>query len=53
MKTQKLNLVELNTQELKKIDGGGWGALGSGLALYLMISVIEYPQDFVDGLLGR
>lgn len=51
-----LNFVEfepLNEVELKETEGGFWGSLGGGFALYLLVSSIEYPQDFVDGFLGR
>ena len=42
-------VAELNAQEMEEVNGGFWGAL----AAYLIISSIEYPEDFVDGFLGN
>lgn len=46
-------VVELNAQEMEEVNGGFWGALTAAVAAYLIISSIEYPEDFVDGFLGN
>ena len=46
-------VAELNAQEMEEVNGGFWGALGGAVAAYLIISSIEYPEDFVDGFLGN
>ena len=46
-------VAELNAQEMEEVDGGFWGALAAAVAAYLIISSIEYPEDFVDGFLGN
>ena len=46
-------VVELNAQEMEEVNGGCWGALAAAVAAYLIISSIEYPEDFVDGFLGN
>lgn len=46
-------VAELNAQEMEKVNGGFWGALAAAVAAYLIISSIEYPEDFVDGFLGN
>ena len=47
MNLEKLNLVELDAQEISKIDGGGWlralERIGAAIGLYDAIS------DFRDG----
>ena len=53
MNLEKLNLVELNTQELKETEGGFWGEVGAGLLLYGILSAIEYPDAFLNGLKGN
>ncbi|MFC2322182.1 class IIb bacteriocin, lactobin A/cerein 7B family [Tannerella forsythia] len=46
-------VAELNAQEMEEVNGGFWGALAAAVAAYLIISSIEYPEDFVDGFLGN
>ena len=46
-------VAELNAQEMEEVKGGFWGALAAAVAAYLIISSIEYPEDFVDGFLGN
>ena len=46
-------VAELNAQEMEEVNGGFWGALAASVAAYLIISSIEYPDDFVDGFLGN
>ena len=46
-------VVELNAQEMEEVNGVFWGALAAAVAAYLIISSIEYPEDFVDGFLGN
>ena len=46
-------VAELNAQEMEEVNGGVWGALAAAVAAYLIISSIEYPEDFVDGFLGN
>lgn len=46
-------VAELDAQEMEEVNGGFWGALAAAVAAYLIISSIEYPEDFVDGFLGN
>ena len=46
-------VAELNAQEMEEVNGGFWGALAAAVAAYLIISSIEYSEDFVDGFLGN
>ena len=49
-----LKFKELNAQELESVNGGGFlVGVAIGVAVYLIISTIENPNAFVDGLLGR
>jgi hypothetical protein len=53
MNLNSLNLVELNAQEVQEVDGGFWGEVAGGVLLYGIVSAIDYPDSFIDGLLGR
>ena len=53
MNLEKLNLVELNAQEVQETEGGFWGEVGAGLLLYGILSAIEYPDAFLNGLKGN
>ena len=51
----KIKGVEaLSVKELKEVEGGGiLGAVVAGVAVYLIISSIEHPEDFARGFLGK
>lgn len=55
--TKKLDSVKgvqaLSFEEVKKINGGIFNAVAGGLILYLVVSAIEYPEDFLRGLKGK
>lgn len=53
MDLTKLNVVELNAQEKQNVDGGFLPAIIGGLVLYGIISAIEHPGAFVEGLKGN
>lgn len=50
---ENLGVQKLNAIEIKETEGGFFGAVAAGVAIYLVASAIEYPSRFVDGLLGR
>ena len=53
MSLENLNLVELDAQEVQETEGGFWGEVGAGLLLYGILSAIEYPDAFLNGLKGN
>ena len=52
MNLEKLNLVELNTQELKETEGGWWGAALS-LVLYVASEWDDVKAGFKQGVSGQ
>ena len=46
---QALGLTEMNKAEMQSVDGGFWQAILWGIAVYLVISSIEYPESFMKG----
>ncbi len=53
MNLENLNLVELNANEVQTTEGGIWGEVAAGLLLYGIISSIENPGSFMQGLMGN
>lgn len=45
MNLEKMNLVELNAQEVQEVDGGFWQAIAGALAL----SAIDHWPDIKKG----
>ena len=53
MNLENLNLVELSANEVQTTEGGIWGEVAAGLLLYGIISSIENPGSFMQGLMGN
>ncbi|WP_081643192.1 class IIb bacteriocin, lactobin A/cerein 7B family [Sphingobacterium paucimobilis] len=53
LKLNDLDVQELDSQEMKMVDGGIWPTVLGGLLLYGIVSAIENPKEFRDGFLGR
>lgn len=46
MKTKNLNIDELNSSEIKEINGGGWGAVAG---LYAAVLAGAYYVGYYNG----
>ncbi|MFT3994893.1 MAG: class IIb bacteriocin, lactobin A/cerein 7B family [Dysgonomonas sp.] len=53
LQLKDLGVEEMSEMEMTDINGGVWGAIGAGVAVYLCISSIEHPNSFFQGLLMR
>jgi hypothetical protein len=53
MNLEKLNVAELNSQEIKETEGGIIGVIVAGIVIGAAVEIMGDTDCFIDGLMGN